>query len=164
VTRHQGGQAWPGRAAHDRQATLDELEAICRARGGRFTRQRRAVLAKLLGAKQPMTAYELVDALRDEDSSITPASVYRTLDFLLEHGLVHRLETTKSFVACEHPEHPHAVQFLICRRCGSVVEAEDKKVEAATKNLGQRLGFLLDQRTVELTGTCATCQTEGAAR
>lgn len=145
-------------------ATLDELEAICRARGGRLTRQRRAVLAKLLAAKRPMTAYEMLELLRPEDASATPASVYRSLDFLLEHGLAHRLETTRSFIACEHPDHAHAVQFLICRHCGTVVEAEDERVEAATQLLGQRLGFALDQRTVELTGTCATCQTEGAAR
>ena len=79
-----------------------------------------------------------------------------------EHGLVHRLETTRSFVACEHPDHPHAGQFLICRQCGTVVEAEDKRGAAATESLGQRLGFALDHRTVELTGICATCKTEPA--
>ncbi len=142
--------------------TLDELEAICRTRGGRLTRQRRAVLAKLLDAKRPMTAYEILDVLRPEDASATPASVYRSLDFLMEHGVAHRLETTRSFVACEHPDHAHAVQFLICRQCGTVVETEDTRVESATASLGKRLGFTLDQRTVELTGTCATCQDAAA--
>ncbi len=144
--------------------TLDQLEAMCRARGGRLTRQRRAVLARLLAATRPMSAYELLELLRPDDGSATPASVYRSLDFLMQHGLAHRLETTRSFVACGHPDHAHAVQFLICRQCGTVVEAEDKRVEAATRSLGQRLGFALDQRTVELTGTCATCQTGGAGR
>lgn len=139
--------------------TLEGLEAICRARGGRLTRQRRAVLGKLLAARRPMTAYELLDALRPEDASATPASVYRSLDFLLELGLAHRLETTRSFIACDHPDHAHAVQFLICRQCGTVVETEDKRVDSATKSLSERLGFVLDQKTVELTGTCATCQT-----
>ena len=139
---------------------LDGLEAICRRRGGRMTRQRRAVLGKLVESRRPLSAYELRDLLRPEDASVTPASVYRCLDFLVEHGLVHRLETTRSFIACDHPEHPHAVQFLICRQCGSVVEAEDKRMEAATESLGQRLGFALDQRTVELTGICGPCKTD----
>jgi Fur family transcriptional regulator, zinc uptake regulator len=146
-------------AEHDTDQTLDTLEALCRKRGGRMTRQRRAVLGKLLAARRPLSAYELRDMLHPEDPSITPASVYRSLDFLLEHGLVHRLETTKSFIACEHPDHPHAGQFLICRQCGTVVETEDRHVAAATESLGQRLGFALDRRTVELTGTCATCKT-----
>lgn len=141
--------------------TLEMLEAICRRRGGRLTRQRRAVLVRLLAATKPMTAYELLDAIRPDDRSATPASIYRTLDFLLEHGLAHRLETTRSFVACDHPDHAHAGQFLICRQCGTVVEAEDRKVDKATKNLSERLGFALEQKTVELTGTCAVCQTAG---
>ncbi len=145
-------------------ATLGELEAICRQRGGRMTPQRRAVLGRLLQGRVPLSAYELRDLLLPEDASITPASVYRCLDFLVSHGLVHRLETTRSFIACDHPDHAHAVQFLICRQCGTVVEAEDKRVAAAAENLGHRLGFALDQRTVELTGVCATCKTgEGAA-
>ncbi len=138
---------------------LDGLEAICRTRGGRMTRQRRAVLGKLVEHRRPLSAYELRDLLRPEDASVTPASVYRCLDFLVGHGLVHRLETTRCFIACDHPEHPHAVQFLICRQCGSVVEAEDKRTAAATEDLGQRLGFALDQRTVELTGICGPCKT-----
>ena len=137
---------------------LDELEASCRRRGGRMTRQRRAVLKQLLAGKRPLSAYELRDLLRPEDASVTPASVYRCLDFLMEHGVVHRLETTRSFIACEHPDHPHAVQFLICRQCGTVVEMEDERVDAATEQLGARAGFALDQRTVELTGVCGTCQ------
>ena len=140
---------------------LETMVAICRARGGRMTPQRRAVLGKLVGAKQPLSAYDLLDRLKPEDPSATPASTYRCLDFLLQHGLVHRLETTRSFIACDHPDHAHAVQFLICRECGTVVEAEDKRVASATKSLGERMGFSVDQRTVELTGVCASCKTVG---
>jgi Fur family zinc uptake transcriptional regulator len=125
-----------------------------------MTRQRRAVLGKLLAEKRPLSAYESRDMLRPDDPSATPASVYRCLDFLVEHGLVHRLESTKSFLACEHPDHPHAAQFLICRQCGTVVEAEDKRVAAATESLGHRLGFQLDHRSVELTGICPMCKNE----
>lgn len=151
-----------GRDGAGREMTLDDAEELCRARGGRLTRGRRAVLAALLDASRPLTAYELLDRLRPEDPSATPAGVYRSLDFLLDQGLAHRLESARAFVACGHPDHshagPHAGQFLICRRCGTVVEAEDEPVAAATERLGQRLGFALDQRTVELTGVCATCQ------
>ena len=136
------------------------MVAVCRSRGGRMTPQRLAVLTKLVEARQPLSAYDLLDRLKPQDPSATPASTYRCLDFLLEHGLVHRLETTRSFIACEHPDHPHAVQFLICRACGTVVEAEDKRIASATKSLGERMGFSVDQRTVELTGVCASCKSE----
>lgn len=136
-----------------------EAEALCRARGGQLTPQRRAVLSKLLAARRPVTAYDLVDLVRPDSAAITPASVYRSLDFLVEVGLVHRLDTTRSFVACEHPDHPHAGQFLICRACGTVVETEDKRIAKATEHLGERYGYVLDQRTVELTGLCVVCRT-----
>lgn len=131
---------------------------LCRARGGRLTPQRRAVLSQLLVARVPVTAYELLDLVRPYDPAITPASIYRSLDFLVEMGLVHRLDTTRSFVACEHPDHPHAGQFLICRECGTVVETEDKRMARATVDLGERHGFALDRRTVELTGVCGACR------
>ncbi|HYZ23254.1 MAG TPA: Fur family transcriptional regulator [Rhodopila sp.] len=137
---------------------LESAERICRARGGRLTQQRRAVLEKLLASGAPVTAYELLDLVRPDDASITPASVYRSLDFLVEMGLVHRLDSTRSFVACEHPDHPHAGQLLVCRQCGTVVEAEDKRIVRATEDLGERHGFTLDYRTVELIGLCGTCR------
>ncbi len=144
-------------------SSIEQFEAICRARGGRMTRQRRAVLAKLLEASRPVSAYELRDMVRPDNAAITPASVYRCLEFLVELGLVHRLETTRSFIACDHPDHRHSVQFLICRLCGSVVEAEDTRMADAAESLGHRLGFALDQPTVELTGVCASCKTSAAS-
>ena len=137
---------------------LNRLEELCRARGQRLTRQRRAVLAKLLAAGRALSAYELLERLRPEDARSTAASVYRSLDFLMALGVVHRLESTRSFILCEHPEAPHRVQFLICRRCGQVVEAEDERIAVAAERLGERLGFALDQRIVELTGVCQGCR------
>jgi Fur family transcriptional regulator, zinc uptake regulator len=140
-----------------------DLEAICRKRGGRLTRQRWAALRTLIGAQRPLTAYELLDLLKPRDHSATPASTYRSLEFLVGVGLVHRLETTRSYIACGRPDHLHSVQFLICRNCGTVIEAEDRRLSRAADALGERHGFALDQRTVELTGVCATCKVGRAA-
>jgi Fur family zinc uptake transcriptional regulator len=148
----------------DRMGVLEKAEAICRARGGRLTPQRRAVLTKLLTASRPLTAYELLDLVRPEDAAtITPASIYRSLDLLVEVGLVHRLDSTRSFVACDHPDHPHGGQFLICRECGIVVEAEDKRIDRAAENLGELQGFTLEHRSVELTGVCGACRAADAS-
>lgn len=143
-------------------AALERAETICRAHGGRLTPQRRVVLIELLMASRPLTAYELLDLVRPQDAAITPASVYRSLDFLAEAGLVHRLDSRRSFVACDHPDHPHAVQFLICRECGTVVEAEDKRIDRAAEDLGERHGFMLEHRSVELTGVCGACRVDGS--
>ncbi len=137
---------------------MNDAEALCRVRGRRFTQQRRTLLDRLLAAGRPVTAYELLDLVRPDDAAITSASIYRSLEFLIEVGLAHRLDSTRSFVACGQPDHPHAGHFLICRKCGTVVEADDKRIAQATEDLGERHGFRLDHRTVELTGVCGPCR------
>ena len=124
----------------------------------RLTRLRRNVLMLVLSAERPLTAYEILDFLRPKDPSATPAGIYRSLDFLTKLGLVHRIESAKSFIACAMPDHAHPSQMLVCRRCGTVVETEDSRVARATKSLGRRLGFALDHNTTEFVGLCSSCR------
>ena len=133
-------------------------EEICRRVGARLTRLRRNVFMLVFSAERPLTAYEILDLLRPDDPSATPAGVYRSLDFLTELGLVHRIESAKSFIACAMPDHSHPSQMLVCRRCGTVVETEDSGVAKATESLGRRLGFALDRSTVEFVGLCSSCR------
>lgn len=144
--------------AHDHTSALQSAEEICRRAGARLTRLRRSILLLVLSAERPLTAYEILDLLRPKDPSATPAGVYRSLDFLTELGLVHRIESAKSFVACAMPDHTHPSQMLVCRRCGTVVETEDSRVARATENLGRRLGFALDRNTMEFVGLCSSCR------
>ena len=137
---------------------LHAAEAICRQAGARLTRLRREVLALLLAAERPLTAYEILERLRPKDRAATAAGVYRSLDFLSTHRLAHRIESSKAFVACVFPEHAHPSQMLVCRRCGTAVETEDSRVVEAAENLGRRLGFALDRGALELTGLCSSCQ------
>ena len=126
--------------------------------GARLTRLRRDVLLSVLAAQRPLTAYEILDLLRPKDPSATPAGVYRSLDFLTKLGLVHRIDSSKTFVACAMPDHAHPSQMLVCRRCGTVVETEDRGVASATESLGRRLGFALDRNTTEFVGLCPSCR------
>ena len=144
--------------AHEHTSALQSAEEICRRAGARLTRLRRSILLLVLSAERPLTAYEILDLLRPKDPSATPAGVYRSLDFLTELGLVHRIESAKSFVACAMPDHTHPSQMLVCRRCGTVVETEDSRVARATENLGRRLGFALDRNTMEFVGLCSSCR------
>ncbi len=137
---------------------LEQMIAICRAQGGRVTAQRRAVLAELVAGIHPLSAYQLLARLKRDDMAATPARIYRCLDFLLRHGMVRRLEATKSYVACGNPRNAAALQFLICRACGTVTEAEDERVKAATRRLGDRLRFAVELHTIELTGVCRPCR------
>jgi Fur family zinc uptake transcriptional regulator len=136
---------------------LERAEALCNERGVRLTEQRKTVLQLLCISDKPLSAYELLERMRSVIKNPAPPTVYRALDFLLEQGLVHKLESLHAFVGCAHPDHPHASQFLICDDCGEVVEVEDPSVSKSLKIAGKAIGFRTKRPIVELLGTCAQC-------
>ena len=136
---------------------VQRAEALCQERGVRLTEQRKSVLQLLCASDKPLSAYELLDRMRGTVKNPAPPTVYRALDFLLEQGLVHKLESLHAYVGCTHPEHPHASQFLICDDCGEVSELEDPSVANSLQAAGKAIGFRTKRPVVELLGTCARC-------
>ena len=79
---------------------LDRAEDVCQQRGANLTELRRHVLGLILDAASPTGAYELLDRLRQTRRGAAPPTVYRTLDFLLDQGLIHKVERLSAFVGC----------------------------------------------------------------
>ena len=123
-----------------------------------LTRNQSLVLDRLEKAETPMSAYALLDQLREEGLR-APLQVYRALDKLIEFGLVHKLESLNSFVACAHPhDHRHGLMaFAICDTCGQVDEFSDAVVEKRLKGWSKEHAFMLARTTIEMRGTCANC-------
>lgn len=144
----------------DLALVLERAEALCRERGVRLTDQRRRVLELLCVSDRPLSAYELLEQMRGIVKNPAPPTVYRVLDFLLEQGLVHKLESLHAYIGCAHPEHPHASQFLICDDCGEVAEVEDPSVAESLRIAGKARGFFTRRPVVELLGTCAQCRSK----
>ena len=139
---------------------LAEAEAICTHRGTRLTSLRRRVLGLVLETGRPATAYDLLDRLRIEHKGAAPPTVYRALDFLLEQGLIHKVERLSAYIGCVHAHevaHHHSAQFLICRQCGRVIELEDAAIRTALGEAAARLGFRAQGSTIEIEGICAAC-------
>lgn len=151
---------------------LDRAEAICEHRGAKLTELRRHILGMILDGASPTGAYELLDRLRQSRRGAAPPTVYRTLDFLLEQGLVHRVERLSAFVGCiagctadpDGASHTHAAQFLICRACGRVVEMQDHHVSAVFTRAAKEAGFSIASATIEAEGLCSTCRTAAVER
>lgn len=137
---------------------LRQADTLCRERGVRLTDQRKTVLRLLCESEKPLSAYELLDLMRESVENPAPPTVYRALDFLLEQGLAHKLESIHSYIGCSHPDHPHASQFLICADCGEVAEVEDPDIANSLQAAGKAAGFKTDRPVVELLGTCAQCR------
>ena len=140
------------------ETLLNRAAAICDGRGARLTDLRRQVLGLILDRDAPTGAYDLLDQLRSTRHGAAPPTVYRALEFLLEQGLIHKLERLSAFVGCVAEEdHDHAAQFLICRSCGRVAEIEDHELAHALQDAAKRLGFTVGRATIEAEGQCAAC-------
>ena len=137
---------------------LAQAEAVCARAGARLTEIRREVLALILASGEPVGAYALLDRLKLARANAAPVTVYRALEFLLAHGLIHKVERLNAFIGCiEHGGHDHAVQFLICSQCGGVSEIEDAGIAAAVASASAAAGFRPGRVTVEVEGRCSNC-------
>ena len=136
---------------------LDQAAARCAAHGAQLTALRRQVLELVLRAGQPVGAYALLDQLRGSRAGAAPPTIYRALDFLLDQGLVHRIERLNAFIGCDAAGHAHSHQFLICKTCGVTQELHDHGAEAALAAAAAKRGFVPARMTVEIEGVCADC-------
>lgn len=149
-----------GRCAED---AIQHAERVCFGRGQKFTPIRRQVLAALLSSHKPLGAYEVIEELAKDMPKPAPITVYRALDFLMENGLVHRIESRNAFLACAHNHDETAVvAFLICEICGSAGEIPSTALAQSFHEAARSSGFVPKLSVVEITGTCAHCQTPTA--
>lgn len=150
------------RARHDHRRCVDDAiaaaERLCVARGLRFTALRRRVLELVWRSHRPVRAYDVLASLGRAHRGAAPPTVYRALDFLLENGFVHRIESLNAYVGCGEPGEAHAGQFLICRACGSIAELDDPAIARTVVRKAAALGFGAERQTIEVTGLCPACR------
>lgn len=148
----------PKHHVDDAEGFIREVERVCGERGLRLTPLRAEVLRLVAEAGRPVKAYDLLDRMKSIHGSAAPPTVYRALDFLLEHGFIHKLESINAFVGCHHPAtEQHSVPFLICDRCHAAVELEDSRVADMLEASARALGFQPQAQTLEVHGLCAEC-------
>ena len=145
--------------SHCVHSALTEADALCAQKGLRLTALRRRVLELVWQSHKPLGAYDILAVLSEIDGRrAAPPTVYRALDFLLEHGLVHRISSLNAFVGCNHPGEMHQGQFLICRQCHAAIELDQDDISAAIVHSAASVGFSVESQTVEIVGLCASCQ------
>jgi Fur family zinc uptake transcriptional regulator len=116
------------------------------------------IYGALRSADGPMTAYQVLDAVRVHGIT-APPTVYRTLNRLVEEGLAHRVESINAYVACAHSHHSdEAVIFAICDNCGAVEEIEDPEAIERLRHAAEGSDFAAQHIAVEVRGLCAPCR------
>ena len=133
-------------AAYDRIVSADQ----------QMTAPRRRVLELRLTSGRPVKAYDLVAAFHTDERVAKPSTIYRALEFLEKMGLIHRLSSQKSFMACTLGVAAHPAAFLICDCCGSCREISAPETTSLTAS-ANRLGYSVDRITIEAAGRCSAC-------
>jgi Fur family zinc uptake transcriptional regulator len=146
---------------HRHQQCVDDAlraaEQLCASRGRKLTPLRRRVLELIWSRHEPARAYDILEQLDGEGRSGAPPTVYRALEFLLDNGLVHRIQSLNAYVGCGEPATSHAGQFLICRGCNAVGELDDPDIESLIAGKAGATGFDVERQTIEIMGLCPEC-------
>jgi Fur family zinc uptake transcriptional regulator len=124
----------------------------------KLTKNQSLVLEVLESHQNPLSAYSILEQLTDAGLR-APPQVYRALEKLIDYGLIHKLESINSYVACQHRHcGSHQVtSFAICDTCERVSEIINQEFETTLHGLAERSGLNPTHSTVEIHGVCENC-------
>lgn len=138
---------------------LHAAQAYCKTNGLRLTLLRQKVLKLILASEQPLGAYDLMAQLGTLDNKpAAPPTIYRTLDFLLAHGFIHRLASSNRFIACCQAQEHQVAAFLICESCQQAQEFATSELATTVASLANSVNFNVTQSVIEVSGICQQCQ------
>jgi len=139
------------------KTAMNRAEQVCQRSGSRLTTLRRRVLELLWQNHAPLSAYELLELLVRDGRKAQPPTIYRSLEFLLECGLIHRVESLNAYIGCDQPQKEHETGFFICESCGYVAELSDSSINLSISKNAELLGFRVHKPTIEISGLCKFC-------
>jgi Fur family transcriptional regulator, ferric uptake regulator len=151
--------------AGDKQTAKEKFMAFLAHKNLRITTQRQVIIDTVFSTEEHFTAEQLLDWSRAKDSSISRATVYRTLPLLTESGLVREMDFGKDYKFydpnyAEHPDHNH----IICNDCSKIVEFESEKLAKLENEITQKLGFAIKAQRLQITGTCEELKKVGSCK
>lgn len=135
--------------------------SFLRERGYRMTPQRQIIMDAICEGGGHTALPQILERVQQKAPAINQATVYRSLHFLLNMGLIVKAEITPGETVYEIAgRSPH--HHLLCRACHHEVEIDAQPLAALQAEIQQRYGFLIDASHLLLTGLCAHCQAEQA--
>lgn len=136
---------------------LQSAAEHCLKNGANLTDLRRQVLDLVLAHDGVVKAYQILSDLQQARGSAAPPTVYRALEFLVEQGILHRVEALNGYVVCRHLDCAHPSVILTCRDCGKVDEMAADESFMTLRQLCAGHGFEMDEQQLLLNGRCVQC-------
>jgi Fur family ferric uptake transcriptional regulator len=127
--------------------------------GGKRSSKREQIVNVFLRQEGHLSADDLVDIIRREDQRISRATVYRTLQWMVDAGIARKVDFGEGRFRFEHsyrqPRHFH----LICKNCHRSFEFLSSDIEALIEEVSGARAFTPSQSVVQIYGTCEACRT-----
>jgi Fur family ferric uptake transcriptional regulator len=129
------------------------------------THQREAIAMALFEAEHHLSVDDLADLLRDRSEHVGKATIYRTLNLLVQAGLARELDFGEGFKRYEHQAGETRHDYLICTSCGKVARFQRDAMDLLQAEIAAELGFTVQSRRLKIYGLCTVCQgVEGEGR
>ena len=138
--------------------TVPAGPASLRSRGRRLTKQRQLIWEALVAEPAAhLAAEDLVERVRARLPRTNASTVYRTLELLVDEGLVTRADLGAGRTFYE-PAAEHVHHHLVCERCGAVVHVHDDALGGLRESVEEAAGYRLGRRPITLFGVCPSCR------
>ena len=130
----------------------------------KFTKERKTVLREMFLSRGHLEVEDLLYSLKRKKKSASRATVYRTLELLVDSGIVRTVDLGHGHshyeLVLDHPHHEH----MVCLKCGKVIEFSDKTIERALKKLCKKSGFEHTSHRFQIFGYCDECKNSSKSR
>lgn len=143
----------------------EKLDKYIRSRGMRKTGQRDALVQLIFENHEHFTADELYQRVQKAGSPASRATVYRTINLLVDADLLHEIDLGDDIKTYDpnfndRPSHNH----MICVDCGKVVEFEDDNIDLLNDCLTRRMGFRPVSQSIRIEAACETLRSKGVCQ
>ena len=140
------------------QKLLNRFKEALKKEGLKYTPQRTAVLEEIIKDKGHRESEEIYLALKKSGQHVSRATVYRTMDILVNNGFARKMNLGDGRARYESkvnsPHHDH----LVCMDCGLIVEFMDQQIEDLQDEIAIQYEFQLKRHIHQLFGLCKKCQ------
>ena len=142
-----------------KQAAIIKFKKILKSEGLKCTPQRLSILTEIMQTDEHRECEDIYNSLKKKkQTSVSRATVYRTVDILVKHDYVRKLEFGDGKARFEFKAGLGHHDHLICTSCGKIVEFMNQKIENLQEDIAQQYDFILNRHIHQLFGICKKCQ------
>ena len=136
----------------------DKFKGFLKERDLKYTPERNEIVEAIIKLQNHFDAEDIYKQLREHNSNVSLATVYRTIPLLIDCGLITETFHCRDKVLYEKIYNKRHHDHLVCINCGKIIEFYNEDVEVLQNEICQNDQFLATEHRLEIKGYCKECQ------